>query len=221
MADTAKDNKPSKLQKFFTRLRKLERIFYRLVFPYRKHGNLKKYNDGALILVGNHYSVLDVVYPCMVTDKPVHFMAKSQLWDKPISRWFANKCECIPVKRDGTDVQAVKTCMRLLKNGEIINIFPEGTRNHSYDDFLPFKGGAAALSIKTQTPILPVIQVEKVKAFHTIDVIYGDPIEFKKYYGKKLTSEQMDECDTELRNILKNMRQSYIDKYGIKLKKLK
>jgi 1-acyl-sn-glycerol-3-phosphate acyltransferase len=215
------EKKPTKLEKLFTRLLKLEKIFYRLIFPYRRHGNLKKYNEGSLILVGNHYSVLDVVYPCMVTDRPVHFMAKSELWNKAISRKFATMCECIPVKRDGTDVQAVKTAMRILKEGGVINIFPEGTRNHSYDDLLPFKGGAAALAIKTRTPIIPVIQIEKVKAFHTIDVVYGDPIEFSKYYGKKLTSEQIDECDNELRDIIKNMRQSYIDKYNVKLGKLK
>jgi 1-acyl-sn-glycerol-3-phosphate acyltransferase len=145
-------------------------------------------------------------------------MAKSELWNGKLSRWFATKCECIPVKRDGTDVQAVKTAMRYLKNGEVINIFPEGTRNRSYADLLPFKGGAAALAIKTRTPILPVVQIEKVKPFHRIDVVYGQPIELSKYYGKKLSGEQLDQIDNELRDIIKNMRQAFIDKNNIKLK---
>jgi 1-acyl-sn-glycerol-3-phosphate acyltransferase len=220
MSDNKTKEKPSKLQKFFKRLHFLEKTLYRVIFPYKRHGNLKKYEEGALILFGNHYSVLDVFYPCMVTDRPVHFMAKSELWNGKLSRWFANRCECIPVKRDGTDVQAVKTAMRYLKNGEVINIFPEGTRNKSYDDLLPFKGGVAALAIKTRTPILPVVQIEKVKPFHRIDVVYGEPIELSKYYGQKLSAEQVDKIDNELRDIIKNMRQAFIDKNNIKLKKL-
>lgn len=208
--------KPTKLEKFFKKLHFFERVLYRRLFPYRLHGCLKKYEQGPLIIVGNHYSVLDVIYPCLITDRPIHFMAKSELWDGKLMRWFTTKCECIPVKRDGSDVQAVKTAIRYLKNGEVVNIFPEGTRNRSYDDFLPFKSGAAALSIKTRTPILPVVQIKKVKMFKKTDVVYGEPIEFSKYYGKKLTAEQLEECDKQLRDILKNMRQAFIDKHKIK-----
>jgi 1-acyl-sn-glycerol-3-phosphate acyltransferase len=211
-----------RLTKLFKKLRVFEKLVYRVIFPYKLHGAVKKYNDGPLVVVGNHYSIFDVVYPCVLTDKPIHFMAKSELWEKKgLFTWLVNKCSCIPVKRDGTDVQAVKTSLRILKNGGIVNIFPEGTRNKSYDDFLPFKSGATALAIKTHTPILPVVQIERVKAFHRIDVVVGEPIEFSKYYGKKLTAEQLEECDNELREILKNMRQAFIDKYNIKLKPLK
>jgi 1-acyl-sn-glycerol-3-phosphate acyltransferase len=211
-----------RLTKLFNRLRVFEKLVYRVLFPYKLHGAVKKYNDGGLVIVGNHYSIFDVVYPCVLTDKPIHFMAKSQLWEHGgLFKWLVTRCDCICVKRDGSDVQAVKTAMRILKNGGIVNIYPEGTRNKSYDDFLPFHSGASALAIKTRTPILPVIQIERVKIFKRIDVVVGEPIEFSKYYGKKLTAEQLEECDNELRDILKNMRQAFIDKNHIKLKPLK
>ena len=122
----------------------------------------------------------------MATDRAIHFMAKDELGKVKIGNWnigeaALNWLQCIPVKRDGSDVQAVKTCLRYLKNGEVVNIFPEGTRNHSYDEFLPFKGGAAALAIKTHAPIVPVIEVERIRLFHRVDVIYGDPIYLTKY----------------------------------------
>jgi 1-acyl-sn-glycerol-3-phosphate acyltransferase len=154
----------------------------------------------------------------MVTDQPVHFMAKKELWKGGFMKFLVNKCEAIPVNRDGTDVQAVKTAFKILKNGGIVNIFPEGTRNHSYEDFLPFKSGAAAIAIKTRTPIMPIVQIKRVKMFHVTHVVYGEPIELSKYYGKKLSAEQLEQIDNELRDILKNMRQSFIDQHNIKFK---
>ena len=210
--------KPTKLRKFFDLLHFWEKHLFRVVFPYELHGNLTKYEQGSLIVIGNHYSVLDVVYPCLLTKRPIHFMAKQELWKGGPMKWFATKCECIPVKRDGSDVQAIKDAMRYLKNGEVINIFPEGTRNHSYADLLPFHGGAAALSIKMQTPIVPIVQVKKLKAFHKSHIIIGDPIEFKQFYNKRVTKEEIEACDKQLRDAVINMRLAFIEKYGIKFK---
>lgn len=213
-------HKRTKLEKFFKALRIWEKFCFRIFCPYTLHGNLKKYEEGSLITIGNHYSYMDVVFPCLVTaTRPVHFIAKQELWDNGgLMKKFVKKCECIPAKRDGTDVQTIKDSMRVLKAGGVINIFPEGTRNHSYSSFLPFHPGAAALSIKTQTPIIPIVKVTKIKLFKRTHVIIGDPIEFRQYYGKKVTREQLAECDEILRTAMWNMRQSFIDKYGIKIK---
>ena len=215
-----------KLRRTFDRLRVAEKIIFRPLFPYKKHGNLTRHNDGPLIIVGNHYSIWDVIPAAMCTDRAIHFMAKSQLYDIKIGKWWIGEAafkwlQCICVKRDGTDVQAIKTCLKYLKNGEVINIFPEGTRNHSYDSFLPFHGGAAALAIKTHAPIVPVIEVERIRFLHRVDVVYGDPIYLTKYYGKKLTAEQMDEVDEWLRSVMMNMRQAFIDRHRPSLKPLK
>lgn len=211
--------KPTKLEKVFKLLRFWEKYMFRVFCPYERHGNLTKYENTPLICVGNHYSYMDVVFPCLVTNLPIHFIAKKELYDDGgLMKWFVKTCECIFVKRDGTDVQAIKDSMRVLKAGGVINIFPEGTRNHSYSELLPFRSGAAALSIKTQTPIIPIVKVTKIKMFKKTHVIFGDPIEFRQYYGKKVTKEQLDECDNILREAMTNMRLAFLDKYPIKIK---
>lgn len=212
------NKKKSSLKRIFILIHLFEKYIFRLLFPYKRHGNLKKYNEGPIILVGNHYSLLDMAYACRVTDRPIHFIAKDSLWKGGILKWFVNKVECIPVKRDGSDVQAIKSSMKILKEGGVINIYPEGTRNHSYKDLLPFRSGAAALSIKTQTPIIPVVQIKKMKLFRKRDVIYGDPIEFREFYGKKLSKADIEECDNRLREAIINMRLAFIEKYKIKFK---
>lgn len=220
------EERAKKWRKTFDMLRRLEKIIYRPLFPYKKHGNLTRHNDGPLIIIGNHYSIWDVVPAAMATDRAIHFMAKDELGKVKIGNWnigeaALNWLQCIPVKRDGSDVQAVKTCLRYLKNGEVVNIFPEGTRNHSYDEFLPFKGGAAALAIKTHAPIVPVIEVERIRLFHRVDVIYGDPIYLTKYYGKRLTADEIEKVDEWLRSVMMNMRQAFIDRHHPRLKPLK
>ena len=209
----SKKKKKSGLEKFFKFLRSVARGIYRVFFPYTLHGNLTKYNDGSLITVGNHYSYMDVVFPVLITDKPIHYIAKQDLWTEGgLMKKFVVKCECIPVKRDGSDVQAIKESMRILKSGGVINIFPEGTRNRSYEEFLPFKSGAAALSIKTQSPIVPIDKVTKIKMFKRTHVLIGDPIEFRQYYGKHVTKEQLEECDEKLREAMWNMRLAFLER---------
>lgn len=218
MGKEEKKQKPSKIEKIFNLFHRAIRVF-KHIYPYKLHGNLKKYNEGGLIIVGNHYSYLDVLFPCLVTDRPIHFVAKQELWDNGgFMHKFVKACGCIPVKRDGSDVQAVKDCIRILRSGGVINIFPEGTRNKSYKSLLPFHSGAATLSIKTQTPIIPIVKITRLKPFKKTHVVIGDPIEFRQYYGKKVTKEQLEECDEILRQAMENMRLALIEKYKIKFK---
>ena len=68
-------------------------------------------------------------------------------------RWIKG----IPVNRDGNDVRALLDCLKCLKNGEKISIYPEGTRNKTGEGMLPFRHGAAAMAIKAKVPIIPVM----------------------------------------------------------------
>lgn len=197
--------KPTKFEKWFKTMRRIHRIFIKPFYPYQKHGHVENFNDRSYIIVGNHLSVLDVIPAAMSTDKPIHYMAKKELCVKGISKWFTTKCEAIPVNRDGNDVRAIMQSMKYLKEGSIVCIFPEGTRNKTNELFLPFKSGATALSIKTRTPIIPMVQVTKIKAFKKQHIFYGEPFEFTEYYDKKITPEDIAVCDEILRQKLEDM----------------
>ncbi|MDE7440477.1 MAG: 1-acyl-sn-glycerol-3-phosphate acyltransferase [Clostridia bacterium] len=165
------------------------------------------FKDRAYIFVGNHLSVLDVVFPAVSTNRAVHYMAKSSLFEKGLMKKFVHKCECIPVNRDGTDVKAVMQAMKYLKMGESVVIFPEGTRNKTNETFLPFKSGATAISIKTKTPIIPMVQIKPIRIFRKAHVLFGEPIEFTEYYDKRLNEEDIKKCDDILLEKLSEMHQ--------------
>ena len=183
------------VSKWFRTLRRLEPFLYRPFFPYKKYGHTQKFTDRAYIFVGNHLSVLDVIFPATACNRAVHYMAKISLFQKGFMKKLVDKCECIPVNRDGTDVKAVMLAMKYLKAGECVVIFPEGTRNRTDKTFLPFKSGATAISVKTKTPIIPMIQIKKIRIFRKARVIFGEPIEFTEYYDKRLTEEDIKKCD--------------------------
>lgn len=210
--DMNKARQDRSFRRFFGFVRAVEKYVLRVIFPYKRHGNLKKYNQGPLIIAANHFSELDMMYLVQATDRPVHFIAKSSLWKSRIGNWFVNKVQCIPANRDGSDVKTLKLSMKVLKEGGVIAIYPEGTRNKTGADMLPFHGGVAALSIKMQAPIIPVVQIDRMKAFRRNDVVYGDLVEFREFYGKKATKADIEECDNRLREAMINMRRAFLDR---------
>ena len=221
MSEKVKKEKPTKIYKWFRTMRRFYKIVLRPIYPLKKYGHTELFDDRSYIIVGNHLSVLDVIPSALATSKPVYFMAKKELFEKGVGKWFTKKCQCIPVNRDGNDVRAIMEAMKHLKNGGIVNIFPEGTRNKSDDLFLPFKSGATALSIKTKSPIIPMIQVKKIKPFHRINVLFGEPFEFTEYYDKKLTDDDIKKCDEILRQKLEDMYHELEDILAAKKKKKK
>ena len=129
---------------------------------------------------------------------------------KPIVGSWARGCGVIGAQRDGSDVRTVMDAMRVLKNGEKISIFPEGTRNKvSDEEFLPFHGGAAMFAIKTKTPVIPFAICNRPKVFRKTHVVFGEPMEFTEYYGKKLTAADYEEAEEKLKNAIYTLREEH------------
>lgn len=194
-----KKNKLTKLEKWFRTMRRLYFWILRIFISVKRLGHKEQFNERAYIFVANHLSLLDVIPVASSLDKPVHFMAKKEIANKRIGKWFTTKCECILVNRDGSDVRAIMLAMKYLKNNESICIFPEGTRNKTDEIFLPFKSGAATLSIRTKTPIIMIVQCKKMKVFRRNYFYYSEPFELTEYYDKKLTEQDIAEADEKLR----------------------
>lgn len=218
-----KKKKRTKLEKWFRFMRRMYYTVGRFILPVKRLGHTEKFDDRSYLYVGNHLHVMDVVPVALSLSKPVHYMCKRELTSKKIGRWFTKKCECIIVNRDGTDVRALMQAMKYLKNGESVCCFPEGTRNKTNEIFLPFKSGAAALAIKTRTPIVMMMQCKKIRLFRKNYFYFAEPFELNEYYGKKMTEEDIKEADDKLRErmlavyyqldeILKNKKKKKKDK---------
>lgn len=112
--------------------------------------------SGPVITAGNHSRlVLDSLMICVSTPRILRFLAKKEHFQGPKKLFFAN-VGCVPVDRGKGDDEAKKVMIELLKTGNIINIFPEGTRNREGKELLlPFKKGVAVFANKTDATIVP------------------------------------------------------------------
>lgn len=112
--------------------------------------------DGPAIIAANHVSYLDPPLLGVVTPRPIRFVAKRELFALPLLGRFLQAIGTFPVERRRPDYRAVRQSLRVLQRGELLGIFPEGTRNKQ-GGLKPFLEGVGWLAIKTRAPVIPVV----------------------------------------------------------------
>jgi 1-acyl-sn-glycerol-3-phosphate acyltransferase len=125
-----------------------------LLFRIRILG-LENIPQGAAILAGNHVSYADPVVLWGNAPRLPHMVAKSELWDLPIIRWILDGAGVFPVHRDSLDRTFLQTATRLLDEGHLLGIFPEGTR-HREPGLGEGNEGVAFIAIRANVPVVPV-----------------------------------------------------------------
>ena len=203
---------------FINFLRVLVIPIFRVIRPFRFYGN-RKVKDGACVYVSNHYGLLDPVYIAATTWEGIHFVGKKEIFESAVLGKIAKKAKAISVSRDGNDARGLLDCFKCLKNGEKICIFPEGKRNKTDAEMLPFYHGAAIMAIRCKTPIIPIVIYSRPKCFRRTDILIGDPLELTEYYGRKLTEEEMGQADEFLRLHMLEMRKKHTEYLESKKKK--
>ncbi len=132
-------------------LRALLRLLFRMEVTGQEHEPL----HGPVLVVANHWSALDPPVLGCALRRPVHFMAKEELFRIPLVRTWIRWVGAFPVRRGKPDRAAIRTALELLRWQEAVVVFPEGTRNpRGY--LLPAEPGAAFLALRAGVPILPV-----------------------------------------------------------------
>ena len=133
---------------------------------------------GACVVAANHESLLDPPLLALVTRRPLHFLAKVELWRYRPGAWLMDALGGIPIRRDRRDLLSVGQALALLRAGESVAIFPQGTVQGG-----PWTRGAARLALATGTPLVPVTIIGTRQAlsmgrigFPRIRLVVGEPI---------------------------------------------
>ncbi len=153
---------------------------FKVLFPFRVHGleNLPK--DRAFILCPNHANAADPFLVCLSIprDIPIRIMAKKELMDTPLLGKFLSALGAFGVDRGHSDISALKTAIKSLKDGENLLVFPEGTRV-AYPGELRAKGGVSMIALRTGAVLVPVYAGKRKKLFRRTEIVFGEPYEPK------------------------------------------
>ncbi len=160
----------------------------RVFFNLKVHGTSHFPKDGSFVLCSNHTSWWDPVLLAMLCPRDVHFMAKKELFQYPMFGWLLRKIHAFPVDRAKVDVGAVREALSRVRAGEVLGIFPEGTRNKGEAGTLgEMHGGAALFAIKANVPVVPVAIRGKFKFRRPLLVAVGKPMNLAPNTGRLTT----------------------------------
>lgn len=172
---------------------------FRTLWPLRVEGRENVPQEGAAVIVCNHLSMIDPFVVGYAANRLVSFMAKQELFGVPFVGFWIRKLGAFPVDRSRRDPASLRTALTLLKNGEILGMFPEGTRSAT-GEMLELRAGAARLAARTRTPIIPAAVFNTNHALPRggfirparIALRFGPPFELTELYGRNDKGEEME-----------------------------
>jgi len=208
----------------------LMRVLYRPVVEGVEHIP----DEGPVILAGNHVTFIDSLFLSLVVRRQVYFIGKDEYVTGKgvkgrVMAWFFTTCGMIPVDRDGGHggVAALMTGRRILEEGRIFGIYPEGTRS---PDGRLYRGrtGIARLALMTGAPVVPfaMIGTDKVQPggrgmprIAPVTVRFGQPLEFARYEGMDRDRYVLRAVTDEVMSHVMHLGgQEYVDIYATKAK---
>ncbi|TCZ81235.1 1-acyl-sn-glycerol-3-phosphate acyltransferase [Paenibacillus albiflavus] len=164
---------------FYRFIRMLVNFIYTILFRLKTEGTENIPATGPVILCANHISVLDPPTVGIRIKRPVKFMAKEELFAKPILGVIIRNLGAFPVKRGGVSKESIKHTLTILREGNVLGIFPEGTTKGTTGGM--GKKGVASFALKTGAAVVPVAIIGKYKLFQQVVVKYGKPVDLSEF----------------------------------------
>ncbi len=187
---------------------------------------------GAAILASNHLSAADWIFMPLSLKRRVTFLAKAEYFTGTgvkgfLRRAFFTGAGQVPIDRSSASAaeNAIQTGIRILREGKLLGIYPEGTRS---PDGRLFRGkiGVARMALETGAPVVPVAMVYGRRRLPfglkltSVEVRFGAPLDFSRYEG--LAGDRFVErsiTDEIMYEIMELSGQEYVDVYGATVKK--
>ena len=182
----------------------LTTVFYRL----KRYGGENIPKEGPAILICNHIHMMDVACIIRQTPRKMRIMAKKELFRNPVIGWFCQKFGAFPISRGEADVSGIRTAMQALHDGDLLCIFPEGTRNRKREaPLLPLQEGVAMLALRCKADIIPSWVEGGYTPWNRCRILTGKKMDLSAFAGiRKPTQEQMQQLTAAIGDALLGCR---------------
>ena len=194
---------------FYKFFKVLCRLWYGIILRTHVIGAENIPANGAFILAANHVSNWDPPFLGTFIKREVYYMGKEELFKNPVMAAICRGLHVFPVKRGAADKTAIKTAVKLLKDGKCLGIFPEGTRSKT-GKLGKAEAGVSLIAAMTKSPIIPaaIVNTEKIftreAIFPPLAVVYGSPIKFS---GSTKDKEALDNFAQQIMTEIAKLKQ--------------
>lgn len=177
----------------------------------------RKHVRGGALLIANHISYLDPVYLMYAMwYRRLHIIALKELFDTKAKAFWFSRFLVIPVDRENFSMASFKQIVTLLKNEQMVAIFPEGKIKTDRDEKVQtFKSGMILMALQSGKPIVPICIAEKKHWFSRVVMALGEPIDVRKECGLGANMEQIEavtkklhDKEIELKEMLEKRRRN-------------
>lgn len=183
---------------------KVVKCFTKIIFRVQINGGQNVPKDGSCMICANHISMWDPVILYCYINRRINFIAKQEAKKIPVVGWILTKINCIFINREGADLAAMRSSLKILSNGDVLGIFPTGTREKKNPDAQP-KSGCVLIAAKSGTKVVPIGINATYKPFSKVVVNIGEAIDFSEFKGVKCSQEVLEQKTFEIYNkILEN-----------------
>lgn len=162
-----------------------------LFFLKRARGLENLPTEGGFVICANHLSACDPVFLASRLPRryALRFLAKKELFDKPLLKPLIVALGAIPVDRGHADIGAIRASMQVLKEGKGLMIFPQGTRSRDNSP-TPMLPGASMIALRAGVPVIPAYIDGPYRIFRRVEVCFGAPIDFSDF-GKRCDKDTL------------------------------
>lgn len=190
-------------------LRPIVRPFIHIFYGLKVRGLENVPESGRCIICPNHTSNMDPVLLAVTLKRQIYFMAKAELFKNKLLASFCRAFGAFPVERGKGDGQAINEAENVLKNGEQLGLFIEGTRSKT-GDFLRPKTGCAMIAYKTKSPVVPVCitgaKEHKIRFLRKTIISIGVPISVEELNIKNETGKEFRDASRFIMEKIKSLK---------------
>jgi 1-acyl-sn-glycerol-3-phosphate acyltransferase len=163
--------------------------------------------EGSVLLCSNHISNFDPIVVGIMIHRNVYYMAKEELFNVPVLANIIKMCNAFPVKRGVSDREALRKGLKVLKDGHVLGLFPEGTRSKT-GELGKGLAGAGFFALKSDAAVVPCAVIGPYKSLRKLKMVYGKPIDMEELRKTRASAEQVTELImSEIHKLIKEHKE--------------